>query len=757
MGNQENFKPQPETETVIPEPETEPKTVTEGEEHQEAEEEETENKQQKSESEKGSEIYEVIEIDDGRFEAVFPGLLDKESGLIVGTSREKFETLEEAKAAVESSKENIRTRYERISLEKSFTDNFYKIDETEDGQFRVTLPGLIDSKTGYYVGTASKEFPSWDEAKDFYLQWLEGESKLTEHPILEVQVSKSEQIAFSDFDSFNPKVAPAEIPKDIPQSIKKYMLQQERMAGEAPSASTYQETIKEKDWERKLFSFVSSYLEKNGEQIIEKLGIKSLDALTPRQAVDLTTRLVVELTKYKYSDAEKQNGSEHLGALEKSKADQSTVLNLLEEGLANKNNNEWEGNGVCRNFASITKAVFEALKVNQTRFNRLQDTYCLYDNGTEAFAPRRDRKNVFEMDKTGHAWNTFVTTSESEANATIVDTTWAKRNLDTGEIEGLDHTLMRMEPAIHQVASELPEDAPDKKEQMEHIFSYYQLKMESPNKTEFKILSIKELDANQKTYYKQAALKNVGDKHDLSQASEEQLVRIGQQFIVELKRVKKQKEENQFFSSRIVDILKGQKDIPKIPTSLLEIIGREYGTLAEDADLTEIETLWRVTKTNPELSFSDILKGYLKNKKLTDYHNREFISGDDELQRAIFEEIKTNPKFDEFMKESPIFRIRMREVIPQLFIDFSPGVNEADARELKYFIDNSRFLRFGRLFNTQEPSEESANGLFSKAREALRSMNPEKYKQIAENISDHELIRKYDSLYLQLQDKKAKI
>ena len=704
----------------------------------------------KAETKKSSGLYDVIETDDGGFEAVLPGLFNKEKGLIVGTSRKRFESREEAEEAINSSRESSKTMFERSSLEKSFTDHFYRIDETEEGKFKVTLPGLRDSKTGYYVGTTSKEFGSWGEAKDFYLQQLEGEARLTEHPILEVKTGEAEQVAFSDFDSFDPRVAPSEKSRDIPQSVEKYILQRERMAGEAPSASTYQETIKEEGWERKMYAFVASYLEKDGEEIAQELGIKNLDSLTPRQAVDLTTRLVVELTKYKWSDTREERGND-LVTPKKSKADQSTALDLLKDGLANKDNDEWEGNGVCRNFASMTKAVFEALKANQTKFNRLQDTYCLYDNGMDEFAPKRGKKSVTEIGRTGHAWNTFVTVSENEANATIIDTTWAKRNLDTGKVEGLDYTLTRMEPVIHQIATELPEDTPDREAQLEHIFSYYQLKMESPSQTELDIPPVDELDAKQKAYYKQLAEKNFGTKYDLSQASEEQLVRVGQQFRAELLRAQKQKEENQFFSTRVVDILKRQKDLPQIPPDLLRVVGEEYETLAEDADSSEIETLWRVSRASPDLPFGDILKNYLKDKSLTNYHAREFIFGDDELQRAVFEQVKTHPKFEEFMKDIPTFRIRMREALPELFVGFHPGAKEADARELKHLIDDSRFIRFGHLFNARQPSEESASRFFAKARESLRSINPERYEQMAGDLDDYELVKRYDSIYSQLK------
>ncbi len=694
-----------------------------------------ENKQPKSEAKKSTELYSVTETDDGGFEVVMPGLFNKEKGFILSTSYSRFESRAEAVATIEVSKEKSRIMFERASLEKSFTDNFYRIDETEGGRFKVTLPGLRHSETGHYVGTTTKEFNLWDEAKYFYLQSLEDKSQLTEHPILEIKTGEAEQVSFSDFENFNPKVSPAESPRHISPAVEKYILQKEKLAGEAISASTYQETIKDEGWQRKIYSFVSTWLAEEGKEAAADLRVENLDLLTPRQAVDLTTRLVVELSKYKWSDV--KGGS---------KADQSTTLDLLKEGLANKDNDEWEGNGVCRNFASMTKAVFEALKANQTKFSRLRNTYCLYDNGMDEFAPKRENKNVEDVGRAGHTWNTFVTISKNEANATIIDTTWAKRNLDTGEVEGLDYTLTRMEPIIHQIATELSTDAPDKEAQLNHIFSYYQLKMEVPSRT---LVPVDELDAEQKDHYKRIAEKNLAGRYDLSQLSENQIIQAGQQLII-FSETEEQKEENQFFISRVLDIIKTQEELPPIPDSLLKVLGEEYQVLAEDSDFTEIETLWRISKQHEDFPFSDILKNYLKDKRLTEYHSQELIFADDGLQRLVFEKIKTHPKFEEFMETSPSFRTRMREVLPELLPNFSPGTNEADAEELKHLIDRSRF-RY--LFIPPQLNEESVTNFFIKTRETLRNINPEIYKQIADGLDDYELMKRYDALRLRLSGK----
>jgi hypothetical protein len=354
------------------------------------------------------ELYDIREVDGG-FEVTLPGLFDEKREAIVGTRKERFRTKEEADQAVERVQENVKEYLERASLKKTFT-YFYRINKAPDGKFCVVLPGLIDSKTGNYVGTIERIFDSWKQAKEYFLEQKENEEALTQNPLLEIQTGEDERIAFSDLDAFNPHVAPSEKSHEIPNSIKKYLLDKEKLAGTDISASTYQETIKEKDWERKLYSFVVEYLEKNGPEIAKQLGIENLESLTPKQAIELATQIVIDLTKYKWSDSgeQKLKSSEKL---EKTKADQSTALQLLREGQLNKENSDWEGNGVCRNFASLVKAVFEALKANQTRFNQLRDTYCLYEGDTETFAPKREDTDVFEMQKSGHAWNTFVTVS----------------------------------------------------------------------------------------------------------------------------------------------------------------------------------------------------------------------------------------------------------------------------------------------------------------------------------------------------------
>jgi hypothetical protein len=202
---------------------------------------ETPNEAPKPEVKKvGRGLYDINE-GEGGFEVILPGLFDRKRELIVGTRRENFATREEAEQAIARSRESDRILFERASLEKTYQKHFFRIDETKDGKFRVVLPCLVDSKNGYYVGTSYREFDTWDEAKEHFLQSRENEERLSQKPLLEVQTGESKKIAFSQLDAFNPRVAPSEQQHEIPDSIRTYLMGKGRLDGTEPSASTYQE------------------------------------------------------------------------------------------------------------------------------------------------------------------------------------------------------------------------------------------------------------------------------------------------------------------------------------------------------------------------------------------------------------------------------------------------------------------------------------------------------------------------------------
>lgn len=634
---------------------------------------------QKPETKPG--LYDIYKSKDGFFEVTEPGGIYIKKEVFVGTSTMRFGTKEEAERFIEESKARTKELLEKISLEKTFTP-FYRIDEIQDGKFRVTLPGLVESKTGNYIGTTHKHFETWQQAKEYFLQKKEIEEGPTKKTLFEIQTSENEKIAFSHLDFFNPQVTPSEETHELPASIEKYLLEGKMGISSAP---TYQRTIKEHGWERELYSFISSYLEKEGVAMAKELGVERLESLTPKQAIELATQIVIDLTKY-YKGKEKD--------AKNTRADQSTALQLLKEGRIKKNDPEWGGNGVCRNSASMVKAVFEALKANQTKFSQLYNTYCFFEGSHTAYAPKR-RKDSSPI---GHAWNTFVTISKGGvANAVVVDVTWGKRNLETKKVEGLDYTLTRMEPTVNAVGRKLQETAPDKEEQLNHILLFYAIKMGIP-----------------------------GDTGGYASP----------------------REERQFYATRALGLMV-HHDIPRdLPMWIAVTIGREYLKIAGDAGRSEIETLYKLSKNNPGLNFRKIFKKYLGGISLRD---DTMTFKNDDLQKMAFEELKSVRGWEEFLKKGSEFRARMREVLPQLFIDFSPITKPEDTAELKYLANQTGLKKYDHLIDPRNPSEEKIKKFFDTARQKLREINPQKYDESFAGFDDYQLVKRFDKISRELK------
>lgn len=641
------------------------------------------------------------------FEVMVPGLVNYENESILGTTPKHVATEEEAKKVAETIPDIIKDFSEQASLRKSFGTHIFRINNLKNGKFRVVLPSAVDLNTGYYVGLMHKDFDTWSQAKACYLQTMENEEKLTHSPLLKIQISENENIFFSDFGDFDPQVTPSTQTHHIPVAIEKYLFrpQGKRAFRESVSAITYQNTIQEKGWETKLYHFITDYLQKGGTDIAKQLQIKYLDSLTPKQAIVLATQLVVDLTKY--NDVVSQQNSEELLPAKPATttADNNSVLQLLQEGLLNKNNPNWAGNGVCRNFASSVKAVFESLKANQSRFNRLRDTYCLYEGDTNTYAPERKSKNTYIIrGGAGHAWNTFVTVSRTgDANVTIVDATWATQDSTTKQVKNLDYTLTRMEPMVYTIAQEFDTNTPHKEEQFQNILSFYTLTI-----------------------------------NQLSHADS----------------LKSQAKVKQFYTTRVVELMAVQGVPSELPESLVKVIEQEYLKMPE-MDHQEIETIYQISQNYSELDFRNILKHYLKDKDLIDYHAHAFIFRDDNLQKAVFEEIKLNKNFTEFLNNSPKFRIRTREIFPQLLGDFSPITKPADTAELKFLLGNQRMLsRYNYLINPKTLSVEKLDLFFQEIRKFLKQANPQRYDTDYINLDNYALIKHFDEIYNQA-DKSA--
>jgi hypothetical protein len=276
--------------------------------------------------------------------------------------------------------------------------------------------------------------------------------------------------------------------------------------------------------------------------------------------------------------------------------------------------------------------------------------------------------------------------------------------LETKKIENLDYTLERMEPVVNAIGRELSPETPDKDDQLRHILSFYLLKMERPRT----VPGIVALD-----------------------------------------------DERQFYATQVLVLMDRQGVPHDIPKSLVQILGKEYLNIGGEADPTEIETLYVIYRQNSELDFSGILREYLKNKPLTDYNVGSLLFKNNELQRIVFLELRSAQNFNKLLAESPKFRIRMRELEPQVFADFSPATHMADTLELKQLIDNQQLLKpLTHFVDIRNPSAERIQKFFEKARQQLRSTNQDKYDKEVASIDDYTLVKSYDVLMKKMKEQK---
>lgn len=372
-------------------------------------------------------LFEPFALPDGRSAVLFPSAFSTERGNhLMGVLVQEFDTPEEAVAAAGDVRASIEERFDMADFERAYGDT-----------------GVIPADTGGFIvleegenGRTAKSFEDWHDAADFYAETQPDQS--SESPITSLELSGG-VVSFADFNNFNPDAPARREALPVPSEIGEYLEERERQAQNGKDWATYRHTVERPHWQRELFTHVSEQLEGQMAHLKEELSIENARLLTPRQAAELSTRLVMEL--HKYSEDAGEGGAA---------ADAKDVLSILREGNENRGNPDWEGNGVCRNVAASVKAVFESLKANQNRYSRLQDTYCTVESGMDsAYKPG----SADHVSRDGHAWNSFVTVHrDGESDVTMADVTWAKQELDMGRELKLDYTAERMEPFVYDQA-----------------------------------------------------------------------------------------------------------------------------------------------------------------------------------------------------------------------------------------------------------------------------------------------------------------
>ncbi len=250
-------------------------------------------------------------------------------------------------------------------------------------------------------------------------------------------------INFFDFENFDPKIDTKDV--EIPLFLQSYFGTKNEADGTLnignemkSGSSTYFETIQDPQWKEKLFVFIDEYLNTEGNFILDSLEIDSIKELTPKKIAQLSIAIVKSLSHYSYKN----------GLAYGEEADHKSCTELLQEGLDNKGDSKWIGNGVCRNFSCNVKAVFETLKSFQID-NSLKNSYCAY---TVA--------KLYEIEKRGysyepgHAWNTFFTLNENkDVNIIEMDATWSDNEKILLGLSSIDYTEQRLEIFLHKLST----------------------------------------------------------------------------------------------------------------------------------------------------------------------------------------------------------------------------------------------------------------------------------------------------------------
>lgn len=140
---------------------------------------------------------------------------------------------------------------------------------------------------------------------------------------------------------------------------------------------------------------------------LSQFKITDIYHLTPRQAVLLASYIPIE--RIQYSQVQAYGGA----TLEREVNDYTPIEQLF----------QWDqdanGNGVCRNYATVARGILDALKtIQDPATSQINTTYALeigYEEGgrsTQGFVGN-------------HAWNGYITLTSEGIEATVLDSTWA--------------------------------------------------------------------------------------------------------------------------------------------------------------------------------------------------------------------------------------------------------------------------------------------------------------------------------------------
>lgn len=448
--------------------------------------------------------------------------------------------------------------------------------------------------------------------------------------LVRMEMTDTATVDFTTFAHYNPKVAPGTEAYPVPGYLEPIL------KGDTTGNFTYRNTEAREGWQSEIRSLLDGYVrhDAQGQQLVQGLKIKSLDHLTPEQAVKLSAAFVQNVSKFNHGH--EANGSP---------ADLSTTPELLREGINRKDDPEWEGAGVCRNIASNVKAVFESLKATQGELSMLNNTYAVYGGGTDGQGYEDKREDGFstKIDRTGHAWDTFVTIdAEGSAAATIIDATWALGKDANAAIEHLDRTDDRATSQLMRLY--------EKSERKPEAFEAF---------ADYLVQNVRRRSAGLPT--RSAAWNNI----------------------------------REFATTNYLQAAAELTEIPEnhtIPDVFMTTAYQMRGKLEPN----EVAAVYALDKTGGSAEVAGgrmqaLIKGFDGGRAVQlqiGVHGDRLVFKDDGLQNLAYEAVGPE-RVAQLAEASGKFRMRLRGQHPEALPPFDPEGNMADAAELQYIASQS--------------------------------------------------------------------
>lgn len=485
-----------------------------------------------------------------------------------------------------------------------------------------------------------------EELKQATLAKMRTLESLRTKPLAEIPVQGDASVSFTSIDHYAPKMAPSIEAYPIPSYLEDKI--SEKKVKDLYEV-THGPTIETEGWQQETFDIVADYLQtsESGQKMIESLGIRSLKSLTPEQAVKLSVWFVQDVSKYSHHETSQPQG-------EKTPSDQATTMKLLRDGIKNKDNPNWDGNGVCRNVASNVKTVFDALKDQQGEHSMLTNTYAVRSRGSQGdgyHAVRGTSRNAHLTtslkDRIGHAWNEFITIDvNGSSNITIIDATWGMETPDHLQ----DYTAERSGREI----VEFFDKAEDKKEAFYSAAHYFEGVMKGN-------------------------LKKTGEERE---------------------------QARDYALTEYLKIAKGAlpafQDVAEQMHIDPYVFNASY-RIGEDLTEVEVDTLAELQKMHGDQEVQGLFAKIVK-KHIDAVHGdsaiahasvieRSFIKADPEYQAMVFDALGEEAVV-QYAEHSGKLRAKLREIRPEVLPPFDPDVFQADARELATLISWDRISHF---------------------------------------------------------------